>query len=94
MVYATTITVAALLAAIPVKAGLYTKSSPVVQVDAKNYDRLIAQSNYTSVSMPSPRVTTYLPVRSSSSMLRGAGTARISNPPTKRLPKTWPVWPK
>lgn len=40
---------AALLAALPVNAGLYSKSSPVVQVDAKNYDRLIAQSNYTSV---------------------------------------------
>lgn len=40
-----------LLAALPsVQAGgLYTKSSPVVQVDAKNYDRLIAKSNYTSV---------------------------------------------
>jgi protein disulfide-isomerase A6 len=40
-----------LLAALPANAdGLYTKKSPVLQVDAKNYDRLIAKSNYTSVS--------------------------------------------
>jgi protein disulfide-isomerase A6 len=50
MVHTAAITVvAALLAALPVSAGLYSKSSPVVQVDAKSYDRLIAQSNYTSV---------------------------------------------
>ncbi|KAF4624513.1 hypothetical protein G7Y89_g13659 [Cudoniella acicularis] len=51
MVHSTAITVAAaLLAAIPVNAGgLYPKSSAVVQIDGKNYDRLIAQSNYTSV---------------------------------------------
>ncbi|KUJ24689.1 thioredoxin-domain-containing protein [Mollisia scopiformis] len=48
MVYTTAI-VAALLAALPVNAGLYPKSSKVVQVDAKSYDRLIAQSNYTSI---------------------------------------------
>ncbi|OBT84197.1 hypothetical protein VE02_06589 [Pseudogymnoascus sp. 03VT05] len=30
-------------------AGLYPKSSAVLQVDAKNYDRLIAKSNYTSI---------------------------------------------
>lgn len=30
-------------------AGLYHKMSPVIQVDAKNYDRLIAKSNHTSV---------------------------------------------
>ena len=54
MVHTTAITVAAaaLLAALPVHAGLYTKNSPVVQIDGKNYDRLIAQSNYTSVSIP------------------------------------------
>jgi len=46
---AITVAAAALLAALPVNAGLYSKSSPVIQVDAKNYDRLIAQSNYTSV---------------------------------------------
>ena len=39
----------ALLAALPVHAGLYPKSSAVLQLDGKNYDRLIAQSNYTSV---------------------------------------------
>jgi protein disulfide-isomerase A6 len=40
----------ALLAALPgAQAGLYTKKSPVLQVDAKDYDRLIAKSNYTSV---------------------------------------------
>ena len=51
MVKSTTITATAfaLLAAIPVEAGLYAKGSPVLQVDGKNYDRLIAQSNYTSV---------------------------------------------
>lgn len=39
------------LAALPgAFAGLYPKSSPVLEVDAKSYDRLIAQSNYTSVS--------------------------------------------
>ncbi|KAL2063813.1 hypothetical protein VTL71DRAFT_5618 [Oculimacula yallundae] len=39
----------ALLAALPVNAGLYPKSSKVLQLDGKNYDRLIAQSNYTSI---------------------------------------------
>ncbi|GAW11563.1 hypothetical protein ANO14919_009100 [Xylariales sp. No.14919] len=40
----------AFLSALPTaQAGLYTKSSPVLQVDAKNYDRLIAKSNHTSV---------------------------------------------
>ncbi|KAK4462930.1 protein disulfide-isomerase MPD1 [Cladorrhinum samala] len=40
----------AVLSALPgAQAGLYTKKSPVVQVDAKNYDRLIAKSNYTSI---------------------------------------------
>lgn len=43
----------ALLAALPgAHAGLYSKSSPVVQVNAKNYNELIAQSNYTSVCCP------------------------------------------
>ncbi|KAI0127117.1 hypothetical protein BJ170DRAFT_582905 [Xylariales sp. AK1849] len=47
----TTIAAAALglLSALPtVRAGLYLKSSPVVQIDAKNYDRLVAKSNYTT----------------------------------------------
>lgn len=40
----------ALLSVLPgAQAGLYTKKSPVLQVDAKDYDRLIAKSNYTSV---------------------------------------------
>ncbi|KAI1436811.1 thioredoxin-domain-containing protein [Xylaria sp. CBS 124048] len=44
------VTAVAFLSALPtVQAGLYTKSSPVLQVDAKNYDRLIAKSNHTSV---------------------------------------------
>ncbi|KAL2756717.1 hypothetical protein ACRALDRAFT_2102804 [Sodiomyces alcalophilus JCM 7366] len=38
------------LAALPgALAGIYTKNSPVLQVDAKSYDRLIVQSNYTSI---------------------------------------------
>ncbi|KAL6413147.1 PDI protein A prpA [Ilyonectria robusta] len=37
------------LAALPAaQAGLYTKNSPVLQLNAATYDRLIAQSNYTS----------------------------------------------
>ena len=43
--------IASLLAAIPANAdGLYTKNSPVLQVNHKNYDQLIAHTNYTSVS--------------------------------------------
>jgi hypothetical protein len=34
-----------------IAAGLYTKNSPVIQVDAKSYESLIAKSNYTSVSL-------------------------------------------
>ncbi|OJD16622.1 protein disulfide-isomerase domain [Emergomyces pasteurianus Ep9510] len=42
--------IAAFLEALPVNAdGLYTKSSPVLQLDASNYDRLIAQSSYASI---------------------------------------------
>lgn len=55
MVHATTLTsaaAAALLLALPATAaGLYPKSSAVLQIDAKNYDRLIAKSNYTSVRL-------------------------------------------
>lgn len=39
----------ALLSALPGTQAIYTKKSPVLQVEAKNYDRLIAKSNYTSV---------------------------------------------
>lgn len=43
----------ALLSAIPgTQAGFYTAKSPVLQVNAKNYDQLIAKSNYTSVRLP------------------------------------------
>ncbi|KAH8431779.1 putative disulfide isomerase [Aspergillus melleus] len=43
--------VASLLAALPAVSadGLYTKKSPVLQINHKNYDQLIANSNYTSV---------------------------------------------
>ncbi|KAF7588632.1 hypothetical protein BBP40_005443 [Aspergillus hancockii] len=42
--------IASLLTALPANAdGLYTKKSPVLQVDHRNYDKLIAQSNYSSV---------------------------------------------
>jgi hypothetical protein len=34
----------------PASAAMYLKSSPVIQVDAKNYESLIAKSNHTSVS--------------------------------------------
>ncbi|KAI9835676.1 MAG: hypothetical protein M1819_001852 [Sarea resinae] len=47
---AATAAAAALFLALPVSsAGLYTKASPVLQVDAKSYDSLIARSNYTSI---------------------------------------------
>ncbi|CRK20159.1 putative protein disulfide-isomerase like [Verticillium longisporum] len=40
----------AALASMPgAMAGMYPKSSAVLQVDGKSYDRLIAQSNYTSI---------------------------------------------
>lgn len=40
---------ASMLLASSVEAAMYTKNSPVLQVDAKNYDKLIRNSNYTSV---------------------------------------------
>lgn len=40
----------ALLSALPAaQAGMYPKSSPVLQVTAKDYDRLVAKSNYTTI---------------------------------------------
>jgi protein disulfide-isomerase A6 len=43
--------VTSLLAALPVNAdGLYTKNSPVLQLNPKTYNSLIAKSNHTSVS--------------------------------------------
>lgn len=42
----------AAFAALPeAQAAIYTKNSPVLQVNARNYDKLIAKSNYTSVSL-------------------------------------------
>ncbi|KAF2675183.1 thioredoxin-domain-containing protein [Microthyrium microscopicum] len=47
---AITASAAGLLLAIPASAeGLYSKNSPVVQVTAQNYGRLIAKSNHTSI---------------------------------------------
>lgn len=62
MVYTGALAAAAtalLLASPATAAGLYPKSSAVLQVDAKNYDRLIAKSNYTSVSSPRICATNY-----------------------------------
>ncbi|CVL04835.1 probable protein disulfide isomerase-related protein A [Fusarium proliferatum] len=40
----------AAFAALPeAQAAIYTKNSPVLQVNARNYDKLIAKSNYTSI---------------------------------------------
>ncbi|TKA63653.1 hypothetical protein B0A49_07984 [Cryomyces minteri] len=53
MVHSTTLLAAAaasLLFSLPASAdGIYTKNSPVLQVDARSYDKLIAQSNHTSM---------------------------------------------
>jgi len=45
----TTLAAAAFLLAGVDASSLYTKSSPVLQVTARTYDRLIANSNHTSV---------------------------------------------
>ncbi|XDG08869.1 hypothetical protein ABKA04_008484 [Annulohypoxylon sp. FPYF3050] len=46
----TAIAAVAILSALPTaQAGLYLKSSPVTQVDAKNYDKIINKSNHTTV---------------------------------------------
>lgn len=43
---------AVFLAALPAaQAGMYTKKSPVLQLNSKNYDSLINKSNHTSVSL-------------------------------------------
>ncbi|KAG6000120.1 hypothetical protein E4U54_001550 [Claviceps lovelessii] len=39
----------AVLAALPGANAMYSKNSPVLQVTAKTYNSLIAQSNHTSV---------------------------------------------
>lgn len=44
--------VAAFAAAPAVEAGMYPKSSAVLQLDAKNFDSHITKSNYTSVCTP------------------------------------------
>ncbi|KAI8656339.1 Thioredoxin domain-containing protein [Fusarium sp. Ph1] len=44
------VTLTAALAALPAAdAAIYTKNSPVLQLNAKTYDKLIAKSNYTSI---------------------------------------------
>ncbi|KAM5364236.1 hypothetical protein ACJZ2D_011614 [Fusarium nematophilum] len=44
------VTLTAALAALPAaQAAIYTKNSPVLQVNAQTYDKLIAKSNYTSI---------------------------------------------
>ncbi|KAF7551926.1 hypothetical protein G7Z17_g4656 [Cylindrodendrum hubeiense] len=44
------VTLTAALAALPAAhAGLYAKNSPVIQLNAATYDKLIAKSNYTSI---------------------------------------------
>lgn len=69
MVHATTLTsaaaaAAALLLALPATAaGLYPKSSAVLQVDAKNYDRLIAKSNHTSVRLLFLNIQSWWPIK-------------------------------
>jgi hypothetical protein len=100
----TAVAAVAFLSALPTAqaAGLYTKGSAVVQVDAKNYDRLIAKSNHTSVSyhwtwleyqVCNDLVTNRADhTRLSSFMRHGAVTARTCNLPMRRLPKTLMGW--
>ena len=38
--------------------GLYSKSSAVLQIDGKSYDKLIAKSNLVSVRLPHQDITT------------------------------------
>jgi hypothetical protein len=52
MLHSASLLLVSLLAALPVNAdGLYTKNSPVIQLNPKTYNSLIANSNYTSVSV-------------------------------------------
>jgi hypothetical protein len=81
MVHAKALTAAAaaLLLALPCSAGgLYAKNSPVLQVDAKNYDRLIAKSNHTSVSTETRKQWSLADIWASlsNSMLPGAVIAK------------------
>lgn len=55
MVHTATLTAAAAAALLALPHGacaMYAKDSPVLQLSGKTYDRLVAQSNYTSVSGP------------------------------------------
>ncbi|KAJ5498645.1 Thioredoxin [Penicillium expansum] len=50
MLHSASLLLVSLLAALPVNAdGLYTKNSPVIQLNAKTYNSLIANSNHTSI---------------------------------------------
>jgi hypothetical protein len=52
MLHSASLFLVTLLAALPVNAdGLYTKNSPVIQLNPKTYKSLIANSNHTSVSI-------------------------------------------
>ena len=52
-------TLTAALAVLPAaQAAIYTKNSPVLQLDARSYERQIAKSNYTSVSLQSGKAFT------------------------------------
>lgn len=52
MLHSASLLLVSLLAALPVNAdGLYTKNSPVIQLNPKTYKSLIANSNHTSVSI-------------------------------------------
>lgn len=58
--------VTVLLATAPTAwAGMYTKKSPVLQLDARSFDRLINKSNYTSVRLTLPRCAMAIPFRDS-----------------------------
>lgn len=52
MLHSVSLLLVSLLAALPVNAdGLYTKNSPVIQLNSQTYKSLIANSNHTSVSI-------------------------------------------
>lgn len=90
---------AILLASPAYAGGLYPKSSAVLQVDAKNYDSLIAKSNYTSVSYSYTKFDSNQEQgtdnhRSSSSMHHGVDTARVFSQRTSRQQRSSPAVPK
>ncbi|RKF59736.1 Protein disulfide-isomerase A6 [Erysiphe neolycopersici] len=49
MIYTTLTIATTLLLAIPAKANLYPKSLSILSINGNDYDRIIAQSNYTSI---------------------------------------------